>query len=45
MLFVARTAKGGMPVDAMLDMSELEFWEWFEAAQDVENRIAEAMKD
>lgn len=44
MLFVARTAKGGLSVDSMLDMSELEFWDWFDAAQDVEKRIADAMK-
>jgi hypothetical protein len=43
MLFVARTAKGGMSVDSMLDMSEPELWEWFEAADEVESRIADAI--
>ena len=43
-IFIARTTKGGARMEWLLDLPEPEFWQWLEAAEEVERRIADAMK-
>lgn len=40
-----KCSKGGVTLDAALEIDREEFDEWLEAANDLEKRIAEAMKD